>query len=123
VSPSLRRAALFAAGVLAATLAADVAWIVASGVFPRNVSELVQHAKFLAVWVLLVILGGAIGFAARAAPPLRASRLALLGAIAAPLAYLVGVALQDALGMTGSLIAIVVTAGAVAAAGGKRTVR
>jgi hypothetical protein len=117
VSETLRRAVFFAAGVLAATLAADTASIVASGVFPRSVPELVQHAKFLAVLALLVILGGAIGFAARREAVLRPSRVALLGAIAATLAHLVGVTLQETLGMTGSLLAIVVTAGAVAALG------
>jgi hypothetical protein len=109
------RIGYFTLGVVAVTLLADGVSIAASAQASAALqpSGWWHHAKFLATFVGLVVLGGAFGLGLVQRRALRRGVVAALGGLAAVIAYLTGLALAAPLGTTLSLLAMIVVAAAV----------
>ena len=110
-SVSIRNALAFAGGAAAAAIAADLL-LIALG--PHAAAGgLLHHAEFLATFIALVAVSGAVGIALPAPRAFRMPAWILLGAIAALAGYGASVALLPAIGSTGALLVLVIAAAAV----------
>jgi hypothetical protein len=101
------------------TLAADAVSTLVIAPRDFTLAAFLSHARFIATFVVLVVLGGVIGFEAPRRARYGGVAVAGLGALAASLAYGAGVASQHALGVTGSVLAILVVSAVVVIVAGQ----
>jgi hypothetical protein len=116
------RTSIFAAGAFVTILVADagsMALVEGAGMRDLQPGSVIHHGEFLLTLAALVVLGGAIGFGTLDARALSNRVIAILGAVAASLAYMAGIASSKFIGVTASILVIVGVAALVVVVAGR----